>query len=862
MKNITIVYLCFLWNSSSATNFYFSNTGNDASAGTIGAPWQTITKFNSVFASKAPGDSFLFKKGDVFVGTLTPSRAGTVIAPIIIGAYGTGAKPIITGLSQATGWTLISGHTWETNAAVSTLSTCNMVIINGVEVQIGRFPNTGWITYQSFSSNVSITASTVNSSIVNWTDAELVIKTFHYKIKRNTVTSHVGTVLNYSGGGDNGQNNWGFFIQNDARTLDTLNEWYYNPTTKKLRVVSTLSPTDVKLSTVKTLVSMSGSRSFITFDNLDFEGADSNIVQMASDSNVVIKNCTIKFAGADAINTNACDNFTVINSYIGYSNNNATYEIGFESPVNTFKGKNAIFRDDTIHVAGVGRGMLSKGTRNGDAIRIEGTNAVISHNKIDSVGFTAITYDGNNTRVDSNVINFHTLILDDVGGIYTWNGGGTRHNYTGRKARYNIILNSKGAPDGNDGQNIGCGLYVDDLGNNTQFLFNSIANCGGKSVFFHNANTIQLYGNNFYNAPIGIAFQQDIDSSIKLDTIYKNVVFSKSSTQQNWFYNQFNTTTWTPFQFGISDSNFYVRPADNNLLFRVQTHVPAVITNNTLSGWKTASANDAHSLGTPIVDTDTTHYKFIYNDKDVDSTIILGFKYINSQGDTMNGSELLHPFHSDILIKIGASTLLPPTVSAGSDQAITLPTNSTTVTGSATSNNAGGSITTYLWQQTSLLPHIATITCPSCATTSITGMTNANYRFTVTATDNFGAAASDTMALVVNDSTVLPPVANAGVDQSIAITSATLDGSASSDPDGTIVSYTWTKVSGPGATTITHPSDIMPVVSGLQTGVYVFNLHVVNNGGASNDDTVQITVILPPADSKLIIIHGNVKFSK
>ena len=49
-------------------------------------------------------------------------------------------------------------------------------------------------------------------------------------------------------------NNQGFFIQNDSRTLDQQNEWYYNPTTHKLQIYSTSQPINVKVSSVDKLV--------------------------------------------------------------------------------------------------------------------------------------------------------------------------------------------------------------------------------------------------------------------------------------------------------------------------------------------------------------------------------------------------------------------------------------------------------------------------------------------------------------------------------------------------------------------------------------------------------------------------------
>ena len=53
----------------------------------------------------------------------------------------------------------------------------------------------------------------------------------------------------------------------------------------------------------------------------------------------------------------------------------------------------------------------------------------------------------------------------------------------------------------------------------------------------------------------------------------------------------------------------------------------------------------------------------------------------------------------------------------------------------------------------------------------------------------------------------IPPTANAGTDQTITLPTNTVSLSGSgTDPDGTISSYSWTKISGPASGTITNAS--------------------------------------------------------
>src|SRR4051794_40822684 len=108
-----LLSVCFL-QSTFATNYYFSSSGNDSRSPTEAknpsTPWKSINKLNSFFSSLQPGDAVLFKRGETFYGAITISRSGTSSAPITIGAYGTGDRPIITSLVTLSGWTANSTY--------------------------------------------------------------------------------------------------------------------------------------------------------------------------------------------------------------------------------------------------------------------------------------------------------------------------------------------------------------------------------------------------------------------------------------------------------------------------------------------------------------------------------------------------------------------------------------------------------------------------------------------------------------------------------------------------------------------------------------------------------------------------------
>ena len=92
------------------------------------------------------------------------------------------------------------------------------------------------------------------------------------------------------------------------------------------------------------------------------------------------------------------------------------------------------------------------------------------------------------------------------------------------------------------------------------------------------------------------------------------------------------------------------------------------------------------------------------------------------------------------------------------------------------------------------------------------------YQFELKVTDNNGATGKDTMQVTVNAANI-PPTANAGTDQSITLPTNTVSLSGSgTDTDGSISAYSWTKISGPAAGTITNATSAATTVTGIGTG--------------------------------------------
>ncbi|MGA7220428.1 MAG: hypothetical protein WBX38_19085 [Candidatus Sulfotelmatobacter sp.] len=116
-----------------ATTYYVSSsTGNDANSGVSSlAAWQTIAHVNA--QSFLPGDSVLFKRGDIWNESLAPASSGSSGNPITFDAYGTGAAPNLSGYYAvpATAWVLVAGNAWKAPMP-ATYTTVNFCLFGSI----------------------------------------------------------------------------------------------------------------------------------------------------------------------------------------------------------------------------------------------------------------------------------------------------------------------------------------------------------------------------------------------------------------------------------------------------------------------------------------------------------------------------------------------------------------------------------------------------------------------------------------------------------------------------------------------------------------------------------------------------------
>jgi hypothetical protein len=108
-----------------------------------------------------------------------------------------------------------------------------------------------------------------------------------------------------------------------------------------------------------------------------------------------------------------------------------------------------------------------------------------------------------------------------------------------------------------------------------------------------------------------------------------------------------------------------------------------------------------------------------------------------------------------------------------------------------------------------------------------------------------GTSTSGTTATSTSTSGNKVPYANAGTDQKIPLSwnyMPTVNATKSTDADGWIKSFRWTKISGPSSYWFSNSSAAQTKVNGLVAGTYVFRVTVTDNDGATDYDDVTIVM--------------------
>lgn len=166
-----------------------------------------------------------------------------------------------------------------------------------------------------------------------------------------------------------------------------------------------------------------------------------------------------------------------------------------------------------------------------------------------------------------------------------------------------------------------------------------------------------------------------------------------------------------------------------------------------------------------------------------------------------------------------------------------------TLNGSSTSSDG---IKSRLW---TTITGTATINNQNVDSTFVTAKNDGLYVFQLTSASNKGAigTAFDSVFYVANK----PPTASCGASYTDTTTAGVLTGSGT-DPEGGAITFQWQQVNGPNQAAITSPTFQNPLITGLITGTYIFQLSVRDSGGLVGAATQNVYVALPKTIIKTV----------
>ena len=318
LLNLFIFILAFA--KTFAIQYFVKNGGSDAADGlTDGTAWATVSKVNSMFSGFTAGTIVSFKAGGIYPGNIVATHSGTSVSPIVINSYGTGAKPIISGLTAVTGWTSDGNGVWsKVLSSAPSLFDVKIVTLNNKLQGMGRTPNVGqWWNYEDTGWVNSTTRTIIDNELVaniganSYVGAQAVIRMNSYVTDISTITAQNGGTITYTipksfdltNDYTSPTKNYSYFLQNDYRTLDQFGEWYWNKSTKTLSmyfgannpasyIINTSFVTDmVYLGDGGFGTSGTTAYSDITFDGLDIQGGTRNGLYGFNAARIKVQNC-------------------------------------------------------------------------------------------------------------------------------------------------------------------------------------------------------------------------------------------------------------------------------------------------------------------------------------------------------------------------------------------------------------------------------------------------------------------------------------------------------------------------------------------------------------------------------------------
>ncbi len=652
---ISIFSTCTL----SAETYYISNEGNDNNNGTMPEQaWQSIDKCNSV--DLKAGDSILFKRNEIFTGTLKIRNSGSDSLNIYIGAYGVGDKPILKGSKTISGFK----QQEENIYAVEETNHIKHLILNERLLTIARYPNAGFLTMQGggrqylvfdeipFSAQ-TMEGATVRMRTINWQFEYRTIT----KIKENEI--HFDSVLFYNTHTQRKcQKGWGYYIDNKKEFLDENDEWFYDMSNQTLYLYTdnfAESP-DLNGIFLDYGVLITKGNSNISIHDIHIMNYNENgISAEGNNNNISINNCYFNNIIKTAI-------YFGTNSHYNNVVNNTIKDV-YGRAISMLETSHANIKNNKITHIGLKQGYGTDGVNGATGIlitsrEIEGENFIVSNNNyigynvIDSIGYVNIRMDGNNSVCEFNLVSNGLLTLNDGSLIYCWGKDSTftQNNIINNNILYNAVGNVEGAVNDHKMNN---GIYLDNNSNNITVKNNIVQRTNNGIIVNDGSYDNEIFNNILYgNYKAALSFAEwnefRLPAVNQNNVAYNNILFNTYNLKHSLTFLHTYKPEFDPVDL---DSNIYASPNEKyHIKFSTVDDGCKTTKEYDFKSWQENSGEDKNSTFIEIPK--AYSYDIYVNKKDTAVSRSLNPKnqYYNLKFKKIDNTIELSPYSAKILL--------------------------------------------------------------------------------------------------------------------------------------------------------------------------------------------------------------------
>ncbi|MFW6277216.1 MAG: right-handed parallel beta-helix repeat-containing protein [Prolixibacteraceae bacterium] len=674
MKKILFYFIISLAviSNSYAHVYYVSNDGKNSNNGlSKEAPLQTL---EAAAQKVSPGDAILLKRGDIF------RESVEITAPDVeVNAYGAqnDPLPVISGAVQLTGFKPFRDNIYvaETDAEPGYL------FAGGELMLIARYPNEGWLRTRYWEDKK--VPNDASAEVLNrpntmiecpeladypenkedfWVGANIKWRHHSWWFETRPVVDYDPSGKLYLGDRSFSvkhhsrrvENGWGFYLDNKLELLDAPGEWYFDTEQGRVYFYPPEGKNPDNLLIEGSVRSLGLKITNGVVQNIRFEHQQD--IGLEIDGISVVQYCEFEGIGRDAKVSEQAAGGAALRAEqhtqkTRISHN--TFENNFNKAIDWWQNPEdttaSVIERNIVNNTGVVDGYGGSGSWHAVAILIgRGRNVHVQYNRIDKAGYVGILFGSEGNHAEYNVINNAMYTLNDGGGIYT--------NCSRSTIRYNIILNTRGGMESSGSwANIEHGIWPEFLREYRESIieYNTIVNSGGDGIFLPNnydcvvRNNICYDNDRFQLLMIGHEKRGQLNVNHN-HLITGNILYAAEASQNTLYFDDRN-------DYGVLKDNYFLKPSSGELIHEGKNW-PGMGSHNhfTLEEWQNEFDWADSSPQTGFWKTSGSENivsEIFINDSEEVKTIQLNGKWLNIDGEPVNGSIVLKPYTSKILIK-------------------------------------------------------------------------------------------------------------------------------------------------------------------------------------------------------------------